>query len=311
MSRYAYQGRHRTPEPSGSAVRSAALSAGVVVAVLVGSAAPATAASSSDPWYRLRMCESGNNYTINTGNGYYGAYQFNAGTWRAYGGKGLPHQASPAEQDYRAKLLYQARGWAPWPACSRKLGLREDPAYGRTGAPAAAKPKPYPVTIGGPATAGLKVKYRIGGKGRPNSKVVVRVRAAGSKVWSVYPKRVDSKGRWSMPWRARTDYRYYATGDVRSASRVTQVRTTATATPAATTWQAGAGPMAAVSGTARPKAGMVLFVRTPGGKWRTWQKFATGSTGRWQLTLEAPASTVQFYARSSNGRRSAVRTITL
>ena len=253
MARYAYQGRHRTPEPPGSAVRSAALSAGVAVAVMVGTAVPATAAPSSDPWYRLRMCESGNNYKINTGNGYYGAYQFNAGTWRAYGGKGLPHQASPAEQDYRAKLLYRARGWSPWPACSRKLGLREDPAYGRTTAPRAAKP--YPVTIAGPATAGLKVKYRIGGKGRPNSTVIVKVRAYGSEVWSTYPKRVNSRGRWSMPWRARTDYRYYAVGDKRSATGLTQVGTTAAATPAATARLAGnSGPMVTVAGTARPSA---------------------------------------------------------
>ena len=313
MSRYAYTGRHRSPEPPGTAVRSAALSAGVLAAVMVGavnSAAPATAASSSDPWYRLRMCESGNNYKINTGNGYYGAYQFNAGTWRAYGGKGLPHQASPAEQDYRAKLLYRARGWSPWPACSRKLGLREDPAYGRTAAPPPAKR--YPATIAGPATAGLKVKYRIGGRARPRSTVVVKVRAYGSTVWSTYPKRVDSRGRWSMPWRARTDYRYYVVGETRSASGLTQVATTAAAVPAATArLAAGSGPMVTVGGTARPKAGMVLYTRAPGGKWRTWQRFATGSSGRWELTLEAPGTRVQYFARASNGVRSAVRTIKL
>ena len=69
MGRYAYRGRHRTPDPTGTAVRTAALSAGVVAAVMVGSAAPATAAPTDDPWYRLRVCESGNNYKINTGNG--------------------------------------------------------------------------------------------------------------------------------------------------------------------------------------------------------------------------------------------------
>jgi hypothetical protein len=312
IARYAYQGRHRSPEPPGTAVRSAALSAGVVAAVMVGTvstASPVTAAPSSDAWYRLRQCESGNNYQINTGNGYYGAYQFNAGTWRAYGGKGLPHRASPAEQDHRARLLYRARGWAPWPGCARRLGLRENPAYGRTTAPAAGKPKP--VTIAGPGTAGLKAKYRIGGRARPHSTVIVKVRAHGSRIWSTYPKRVDSAGRWSMPWRARTDYRYYAVGETRSALRRTRVATTATAKPATATRPAGGRPMVTVAGTARPRAGMVLHVRTPGGRWRTWQKFTAGSSGRWQLTLAAPAATVRFYARSANGVRSPIRTIRL
>jgi hypothetical protein len=112
----------------------ALLAAGMVTAALLGSAAPAAAQPGGDVWYRLRVCESGNNYRTNTGNGFYGAYQFTSGTWRAYGGSGLPSNAPPGEQDYRAKLLYQARGWSPWPACSRRLGLRKHPSYGRTGA---------------------------------------------------------------------------------------------------------------------------------------------------------------------------------
>lgn len=77
-----------------------------------------------DVWYRLRLCESGNDYTKNTGNGYYGAYQFSLSTWQSNGGSGYPHQAAPSEQDYRARLLQSRRGWSPWPVCSRKLGLR-------------------------------------------------------------------------------------------------------------------------------------------------------------------------------------------
>lgn len=65
----------------------------------------------------LRACESGGNYATNTGNGFYGAYQFDLGTWASVGGSGLPSNASPAEQDYRASLLYQSRGGAPWPNC--------------------------------------------------------------------------------------------------------------------------------------------------------------------------------------------------
>ncbi len=68
---------------------------------------------------RIRQRESGGNYAINTGNGYYGAYQFDLGTWRGVGGSGLPSQASPAEQDMRAQMLYDRRGCSPWPNTCR------------------------------------------------------------------------------------------------------------------------------------------------------------------------------------------------
>ena len=63
----------------------------------------------------IRQGESGGNYADNTGNGYYGAYQFSLGTWRGVGGSGLPSDASPAEQDMRAQMLYNERGCSPWP----------------------------------------------------------------------------------------------------------------------------------------------------------------------------------------------------
>jgi hypothetical protein len=60
------------------------------------------------------MHESGNNYRENTGNGYYGAYQFSLPTWRSVGGSGLPSDAPPAEQDMRAQMLQQRSGWGQW-----------------------------------------------------------------------------------------------------------------------------------------------------------------------------------------------------
>jgi hypothetical protein len=75
-------------------------------------------------WDRLAQCESGGNWSINTGNGYYGGLQFLASTWRANGGSGLPHQNSREEQIRVAEHLRAQAGFAPWPACSRKLGLR-------------------------------------------------------------------------------------------------------------------------------------------------------------------------------------------
>ncbi len=72
---------------------------------------------------KLRSCEGA--YTSNTGNGYYGAYQFDIGTWGNY--QGYPHAAAapPAVQDQKAWETYKARGWQPWPACSAGLGLQD------------------------------------------------------------------------------------------------------------------------------------------------------------------------------------------
>ncbi len=74
---------------------------------------------------RLRMCEAGGVYTRNSGNGYYGAYQYNISTWANYGGYQIPSDAPPAVQDERAWLTYQKRGWQPWPGCTTKLGLQD------------------------------------------------------------------------------------------------------------------------------------------------------------------------------------------
>lgn len=65
----------------------------------------------------IRACESGGNYSANTGNGFYGAYQFTQQTWASVGGTGSPAAASPAEQDARAAALLARSGSSPWPAC--------------------------------------------------------------------------------------------------------------------------------------------------------------------------------------------------
>lgn len=73
---------------------------------------------------QMRACESGGNYSINTGNGFYGAYQFDYTTWRSYAGYtkyGYPRAdlAPKPVQDYAAYQLYLARGTGPWPVCGQ------------------------------------------------------------------------------------------------------------------------------------------------------------------------------------------------
>ena len=83
----------------------------------------AEAVPNASIWDALARCESGGNWTINTGNGFYGGLQFTTASWQAVGGSGMPNQASREEQIVRGQLLQARGGWGNWPACSAKLGL--------------------------------------------------------------------------------------------------------------------------------------------------------------------------------------------
>ena len=75
-------------------------------------------------WAKLAQCESGGNPATNTGNGFYGMYQFTLETWQSLGGTGYPHEADAATQTAMAKKLQAQAGWGQWPGCADKLGLR-------------------------------------------------------------------------------------------------------------------------------------------------------------------------------------------
>jgi len=74
-----------------------------------------TATTPSDSvWDKIAECESGGNWSINTGNGYYGGLQFSLATWQSVGGTGLPSDASREEQIKRAEILQARAGWGQW-----------------------------------------------------------------------------------------------------------------------------------------------------------------------------------------------------
>ena len=84
---------------------------------------PAVDPNSMGVWDRIAQCESGGNWSINTGNGFYGGLQFTLSSWRAVGGTGYPNQASRDEQIARAQMLQARQGWGAWPVCSIRAGV--------------------------------------------------------------------------------------------------------------------------------------------------------------------------------------------
>lgn len=103
-------------------VRKPLTMAAIAGALITGAIAlsDATAKADSVNWDAIAACESGGNWSINTGNGYYGGLQFNPGTWRAHGGSGMPHNASRAEQIRVAENVLRTQGIGAWPVCGRR-----------------------------------------------------------------------------------------------------------------------------------------------------------------------------------------------
>ena len=114
----------------------------LLMAPMIG-VGPAAAADGTT-WDALAQCESGGDWAINTGNGYYGGLQFSASTWEAFGGGSYAPRADQATREQQiaiAERTLAEQGWGAWPACSAKLGLGEADKGGSAAAPA---PEPAP-----------------------------------------------------------------------------------------------------------------------------------------------------------------------
>ncbi|MCX4543229.1 transglycosylase family protein [Streptomyces sp. NBC_01565] len=135
------KGKHRR---GSKAVRIVTLAgvAGVAVAAPLMAAGSASAATASE-WDRVAACESGGNWSINTGNGYYGGLQFSASTWAGYGGKAYAataNKASKSQQIAIAEKVLKGQGKGAWPVCGKGLSTS---SY-KGGAAEAPKPKAKP-----------------------------------------------------------------------------------------------------------------------------------------------------------------------
>jgi hypothetical protein len=120
-------GKHRKPEPPSKTGRIAAIAAAVGSMTVLPAISGLTASAQAAPdgvWDEIAKCESGGKWNTNTGNGYSGGLQFLPSTWRAYGGKGNPANASRSEQIRVAENVLAGQGWNAWPVCSKKAGAR-------------------------------------------------------------------------------------------------------------------------------------------------------------------------------------------
>jgi len=124
-----YQGRHRATRPSTPGVARATAGATAIALPMVGVAALATGtaeAATESQWDNVAQCESGGNWHINTGNGYYGGLQFSQPTWVNYGGQQYASRADLATKDEQiavANKVLAHQGWGAWPVCSQRRGL--------------------------------------------------------------------------------------------------------------------------------------------------------------------------------------------
>jgi hypothetical protein len=96
----------------------AAIAGALTVAPMALASGTANAASVN--WDAIAACESGGNWAINTGNGFYGGLQFTMSTWHANGGTGSPHNASREEQIRVAENVLHSQGIGAWPVCGKR-----------------------------------------------------------------------------------------------------------------------------------------------------------------------------------------------
>lgn len=145
MSYVAKHAAARKPNRTARFIGACAVAGVASIGGLSAQSAAAAPAAGGGVWDRVAACESGGDWSINTGNGYYGGLQFSASSWRAAGGTkyaSMPHKASKGQQIAAAQNLLRLQGPGAWPVCSRKAGLTKANGVAAGGGAAAAKATP-------------------------------------------------------------------------------------------------------------------------------------------------------------------------
>ncbi|MCC5033740.1 transglycosylase family protein [Streptomyces sp. WAC 00631] len=188
------RGRHRRHQPSRISQASLTVTAGGAGIALPLVAAASASAASTDTWERVAECESGNDWDINTGNGYYGGLQFSQSTWEAFGGTRYAPRAdlaTRAQQLAIAEKVLDGQGPGAWPNCGPRAGLARGgdgpdtaPAADRSGPRAeAARQKEK---AAGAAGAEQRQQQRAERKAKDPAQAASATRAPGSRTTDSY-----------------------------------------------------------------------------------------------------------------------------
>ena len=174
--------------------------AGLALSLGIGLSGAVPAEAATSVWDKVAQCESGGNWKINTGNGFYGGVQFAAGTWKAYGGKtyaSQAHLATKAEQIAIARRVLAGQGPGAWPTCGRRAGLTK--ANGKASANAT------PATNSGASaiqkSSDSKVKIAKKSTHKKYSATGTTVHVKRGDTLRKIAKRYDVKGGWKGLWK--------------------------------------------------------------------------------------------------------------
>ena len=174
--------------------------AGLALSLAIGLSGAVPAEAATSVWDKVAQCESGGNWKINTGNGFYGGVQFAAGTWKAYGGKtyaSQAHLATKAEQIAIARRVLAGQGPGAWPTCSRRAGLTK--ANGKASANATPATNPGASAIQKSSDSKKKIAKKSTHKKYSASGTTVHVKR-GDTLRKI-AKRYSVKGGWKGLWK--------------------------------------------------------------------------------------------------------------
>jgi nucleoid-associated protein YgaU len=163
--------------------------AAVALALGIASVGSAPASAASTVWDRVAKCESGGNWRISTGNGYYGGLQFSTRTWKGFGGgkyASRANRASKAEQIAIARRVLSSQGPRAWPVCSRRAHLTKSNGKANRHATPSSNP-------GGQATA-QKAAPKVSTKAK-----TIRVKSGDTIAKLAH--RYSVKGGWKGLWK--------------------------------------------------------------------------------------------------------------
>ncbi|WP_328881163.1 transglycosylase family protein [Streptomyces sp. NBC_00299] len=208
---FSSKGKHRRPSKAARAIAVVGVTSAAAVAAPLMAAGSASAATASE-WDAVAQCEAGGNWSINTGNGYYGGLQFSASTWAAYGGTAYAStadQATKAQQIEIAEKVLAGQGKGAWPHCGTGLSSA---AYNGSGSsqsteatPRATEEQPASRSADRPAAEKKSTKTVTTPTGKKVKKGDGEYKVAKGETLSSIAEKKKVKGGWEKLFQLNKD----------------------------------------------------------------------------------------------------------